>query len=64
MFMGSTYILELDASKDFARMANVLPEDEATSRNLKKGCSVSLKMKRARGLFAGSDGASFAGCGG
>lgn len=37
VFMASTYILELDASKDFARMANVLPEDEATSRNLKKG---------------------------
>ncbi len=36
-FMASTYILELDASKDFARMANVLPEDESTSRNLKKG---------------------------
>ncbi len=36
VFMGSTYILELDASKDFARMAKVLPEDEATSRNLKK----------------------------
>ena len=36
VFMGSTYILELDASKDFARMANVLPEDEPTSRNLKK----------------------------
>jgi rubrerythrin len=35
-FMASTYILELDASKDFARMANVLPEDEPTSRNLKK----------------------------
>lgn len=37
VFMASTYILELDASKDFARMANVLPEDEATPRNLKKG---------------------------
>ena len=37
MFMASTYILELDASKDFLRMANVLPEDEPTSRNLKKG---------------------------
>lgn len=37
VFMGSTYILELDASKDFARMANVLPEDESASRNLKKG---------------------------
>lgn len=36
VFMGSTYILELDASKDFARMAKVLPDDEATSRNLKK----------------------------
>ncbi|BDA67038.1 hypothetical protein CAL7716_012040 [Calothrix sp. PCC 7716] len=37
VFMGSTYILELDASKDFARMANVLPEDDATARNLKLG---------------------------
>jgi rubrerythrin len=37
VFLASTYILELDASKDFVRMANVLPEDEPTSRNLKKG---------------------------
>lgn len=37
VFMASTYILELDASNDFTRMANVLPEDEPTSRNLKKG---------------------------
>lgn len=37
VFMASTYILELDASKDFNRMANVLPEDEPTSRNLKQG---------------------------
>jgi rubrerythrin len=37
VFMGSTYILELDASKDFARMANVLAADEPNSRNLKKG---------------------------
>jgi rubrerythrin len=37
VFMGSTYILELDAAKDFVRMANVLPEDEAIDRNLKKG---------------------------
>jgi rubrerythrin len=37
VFMASTYILELDASKDFVRMANILPEDEPTSRNLKKG---------------------------
>jgi rubrerythrin len=37
VFMGSTYILELDASKDFVRMANVLPEDELIDRNLKKG---------------------------
>jgi rubrerythrin len=36
VFMASTYILELDASKDFTRMANALPEDELTSRNLKK----------------------------
>lgn len=37
VFMASTYILELDASKDIMRMACVLPEDEATSRNLKNG---------------------------
>jgi rubrerythrin len=36
VFLASTYILELDASKDFVRMANVLPADEPTSRNLKK----------------------------
>ncbi|MBW4470270.1 MAG: ferritin-like domain-containing protein [Stenomitos rutilans HA7619-LM2] len=36
-FLGSTYILELDASKDFVRMANVLPEDEPVSASLKKG---------------------------
>lgn len=37
VFMASTYILELDASKDFARMANTLPEDELRSAALKKG---------------------------
>ncbi|MER3589509.1 MAG: rubrerythrin family protein [Mastigocladus sp. ERB_26_1] len=37
VFMGSTYILELDASKDFARMANVLPDNDPKSRNLKLG---------------------------
>jgi rubrerythrin len=37
VFMASTYILELDASKDFARMAKVLPDNEPTSRNLKLG---------------------------
>lgn len=37
VFFASTYILELDASKDFARMANVLPDDEPNSRSLKKG---------------------------
>lgn len=36
VFLASFYILELDASKDFVRMANVLPDDEL-SRNLKKG---------------------------
>ncbi len=36
-FLASTYILELDASKDFVRMANVLPEEEPSSANLKKG---------------------------
>jgi rubrerythrin len=37
VFMGSTYILELDASKDFTRMANVLPEDDPKTPNLKLG---------------------------
>lgn len=37
VFMASTYILELDASRDFACMANVLPEDEPRSAILKKG---------------------------
>ncbi|WP_341527235.1 ferritin-like domain-containing protein [Nostoc sp. UHCC 0302] len=37
VFMASTYILELDASKDFTRMAKVLPDDEPTTRNLKMG---------------------------
>ena len=37
VFMPSTYILELDASKDFARMANALPESDPTARNLKLG---------------------------
>ena len=37
VFMASTYILELDASKDFARMANVLPEKDPITRSLKQG---------------------------
>ncbi|WP_026099960.1 hypothetical protein [Fortiea contorta] len=37
VFMASTYILELDASKDFARMANVLPDQDPVSRHLKQG---------------------------
>ncbi len=37
VFMASSYIMELDASRELARMANVLPEDEPTSRNLKNG---------------------------
>ncbi|MEH2385846.1 MAG: ferritin-like domain-containing protein [Nostoc sp.] len=37
VFMASTYILELDASKDFARMAKVLPDHDPTARNLKLG---------------------------
>ncbi|MEM7759871.1 MAG: ferritin-like domain-containing protein [Cyanobacteria bacterium P01_A01_bin.40] len=36
VFMASTYILELDASKDFARMATALPDDELKSRNLQQ----------------------------
>jgi rubrerythrin len=37
VFMASTYILELDASKDFARMANVLPDTDPKTHNLKIG---------------------------
>ncbi|HAZ43097.1 MAG TPA: rubrerythrin family protein [Cyanobacteria bacterium UBA11369] len=37
VFLASTYILELDASKDFARMAKVLPEDDPNSKHLKQG---------------------------
>jgi rubrerythrin len=36
VFFGSTYILELDASKDFIRMARVLPDNEPRCRSLKK----------------------------
>lgn len=36
VFMASTYILELDASKDFVRMANALPNDPI-SENIRKG---------------------------
>lgn len=36
VFLASTYILELDASKDFVRMANALPTD-AKSVSLKQG---------------------------
>jgi hypothetical protein len=37
VFFGSTHILELDACKDFVRMANTLPDTDAASVNLKKG---------------------------
>lgn len=37
VFFISTHILELDASKDFVRMVNALPDSDAASVNLKKG---------------------------
>lgn len=37
VFFGSTYILELDACKDFVRMANALPDNDPASSSLKKG---------------------------
>lgn len=37
VFLGSTYILELDASKDFVRVAHALPDDDLVCRNIKKG---------------------------
>ncbi|MBV8886720.1 MAG: ferritin-like domain-containing protein [Chroococcidiopsidaceae cyanobacterium CP_BM_RX_35] len=51
VFMASTYILELDASKDFARMANVLPEDEPVSRNLKQGMLSIAKDETAHATY-------------
>lgn len=36
VFFGSTYILELDASRDFPRMAAVLPEGDRASATLKQ----------------------------
>ncbi|MBD2101212.1 ferritin-like domain-containing protein [Leptolyngbya sp. FACHB-261] len=36
VFMASTYILELDASRDFVRMAHALPDDPV-SVNIRKG---------------------------
>ncbi len=35
VFLASTYILELDASKDFVRMANALPDDSINA-NIRK----------------------------
>lgn len=37
MFFASTHILELDACKDFMRMANALPDTDKASINLKQG---------------------------
>jgi hypothetical protein len=37
VFLASTYILELDTSKDFARMAKVLSEEDPNSKHLKQG---------------------------
>ncbi|MDX2231155.1 MAG: ferritin-like domain-containing protein [Leptolyngbyaceae cyanobacterium bins.349] len=37
VFMASTYILELDASKDFVRMANALPDHDPRCVSLSKG---------------------------
>jgi hypothetical protein len=37
VFMASTYILELDASQDFIRMANALPEHEQPCITIKQG---------------------------
>jgi len=37
VFFASTYTLELDACKDFVRMASALPDTDTASVNLKKG---------------------------
>jgi len=47
MFMLSTHILELDAGKDFVRMAAILPDSDLTSVNLKKALlSIASDEKR------------------
>ncbi|SRR5579883_187662 len=51
VFMGSTYILELDASVDFARMANVLPEDDPIARRLKIGMLSIAKDETAHAAY-------------
>lgn len=63
VFLASTHILELDASRDFARMARVLPEDDPGCSSLKKGMlsvaqdevghAAYLKAGLARRLSAG-----------
>jgi rubrerythrin len=37
VFFASTHILELDAHRDFIRMANTLPETDPVNANLRKG---------------------------
>jgi len=37
VFMGSMYVLERDSSREFAHMANALPDDDRCLKNLKKG---------------------------
>ena len=47
MFMLSTHILEFDAGKDFVRMAEILPESDLASMNLKKALlSIASDEKR------------------
>lgn len=50
-FFASSYIIELDGSNDFARMANVLPEDEPISRNLKKGLLSIAKDEKSHAAY-------------
>jgi hypothetical protein len=47
VFMGSAYILELDAGKDFAQLAKVIPQNDFASRSVKNGLlSIAQDEKR------------------
>lgn len=47
VYAGSTYILELDSAKDYARMAQVLPENNPQERKLQIGL-LSVAQDEAR----------------
>ncbi|NJR66318.1 MAG: ferritin-like domain-containing protein [Leptolyngbyaceae cyanobacterium CRU_2_3] len=51
LFFASTHILELDANKDFARMATALPEGDVATANLKKGLMSIAKDEESHAAY-------------